>query len=186
MIFDLIPRGSAVFSPCGNYRYLLERQVRPQGIRTMKRILCVGNNPSKATASNDDATSRKWCGFTMRNDGYIYIAVNAFAAVATNVRDLRDMEDPIGPDNDRYIQEGIGRCDEIWACWGNRLKLPKHLRPTLDALTVTLLRSMKPLKVFGLTRLGDPMHPLMLGYATPLIDWLPSTSEPCRASNSLL
>jgi len=34
-----------------------------------------------------------------------------------------------------------------------------------------LCTSGKPVKVFGLTAGGDPKHPLMLPYDTPLVDW---------------
>jgi len=31
----------------------------------------------------------------------------------------------------------------------------------------------RPLKCFGLTKLGDPRHPLMLPYSTPLEEFVP-------------
>jgi hypothetical protein len=38
-------------------------------------------------------------------------------------------------------------------------------------LMQVLLASGKPVLHFGTTKSGDPLHPQMLGYATPLIPW---------------
>ncbi len=56
-------------------------------------------------------------------------------------------------------------------CWGNRSKLPPGKRGCPAVLLHVLLKSGKPVQTFGLTASGDPKHPLMLGYDTPLIDW---------------
>jgi hypothetical protein len=34
-----------------------------------------------------------------------------------------------------------------------------------------IFASGKPVKIFGLTKGGDPLHPLFLGYETPLVPW---------------
>lgn len=56
-------------------------------------------------------------------------------------------------------------------CWGDRGKVPPHLRHHFDALKRLIFASTKPVKIFGLTAGGDPKHPLMLGYDTQLVDW---------------
>ena len=54
-------------------------------------------------------------------------------------------------------------------CWGNSSKAPPKLQGAFDVLMDALLSSGKPVMHFGLTKSGDPKHPLMLGYDTPLM-----------------
>lgn len=160
---------SAIFSPCEKFRYRLERRlIAAEGIV----IAFFGVNPSKAGAEIEDQTTMKWRGFCRVNGGRSYIAGNPFAFRATDVRELATAADPIGPDNASHIMDIIADADLLVPCWGNRSKLPPRLRPHLDTLATVIRNSGKPVRIFGLTKSGDPMHPLMLGYATPLVEWL--------------
>lgn len=158
---------SALFSPCGTFRYRLEREVASEGIV----LAFFGVNPSKAGATVEDQTTMKWRGFTVRNGGRKYLAGNPFALCATDVRELATAPDPFGPDNFYHLRQIIADADVLVPCWGNRSKLPKLLRQWPENLLSLLLASGKPVKHFGLTQSGDPKHPLMLGYSTPLQDW---------------
>lgn len=159
---------SAIFSPCGLFRYRLDRQVQLAG----HVFAFFGVNPSTAGAEIEDQTTMKWRGFAQRNGARVYIAGNPFAFRATDVRALAAADDPVGPENDAYLRQIIRDADILVPCWGNRAKLPPALRPNLDALADLLRGSGKPVKVFGLTRGGDPLHPLMLGYRTQLVPWI--------------
>lgn len=161
---------SAVISPCGLYRHRLDRDMHVPGLV----FAYFGVNPSTAGAEAEDHTTMKWRGFTLCNGGGYYIAGNPFGYRATDVRELAKVADPIGPDNDRHIGEIILDADILVPCWGRRDKLTLSLRHHLDALAARLHASGKPVKVFGLTASGDPKHPLMLGYSTPLVDWRPA------------
>lgn len=158
---------SAVISDCGQYRYRLDRDVQITGIV----IAYFGVNPSTAGPLVEDSTTRKWRGFTCINGGRRYIAGNPFAFRSTDVRKLAAVEDPIGPLNRWHLDQIIGEADLLVPCWGNQSKVPRPLRKYINRLTLALHESGKPVKVFGLTKSGDPMHPLMLGYDTPLVDW---------------
>ena len=158
---------SAVISSCGTYRYRLERDVSMDGIV----FAYFGVNGSTATATEDDHTVTKWIGFTKLNQGRRFIVGNAFAYRATDVGELARAVDPVGPDNDAHIDRIIQDADIIVPCWGSRAKLPPRLRSRLDALRDRLLASGKPVKIWGLSKSGDPLHPLMLAYATPLVNW---------------
>jgi len=163
---DLFANGSAVISECGRYRYRLERTVADQG----PVYAFFGVNPSTADASIDDATVRKWRGFVSRWGGSRFIVGNVFAYRATDVKELARIDAPIGPLNDRYLHEICDEADILVPCWGDRAKLPQGLRKHLD-YALSYVQSMgKPVMSFGLSKGGDPRHPLMLGYATPLID----------------
>ena len=157
----------AVISPCGLYRYRLERDVQPEG----RVFAFFGVNPSTADANTEDATTRKWRGFCIRNGARRYIAGNPFAYRATDVNELEMAIDPIGPGNLAAIAGIIADSDVLVPCWGSRDKLPKSIRHHLIRLKRTLFESGKPVKIFGLTASGDPKHPLMLGYDTPLVEW---------------
>lgn len=159
---------SAVLSKCNKYRYKLYRE-----IDTVKglTIAYFGINPSTADATIDDATVRKWRGFTERNNGKRFIVGNVFAYRSTDVNGLSKTTNPIGVDNHKYLSEIIYEADILVPCWGSRNKLPKNLRSELDNFMNLLKQSGKPLFCLGKTTSGDPKHPLMLGYSTQLIKW---------------
>lgn len=165
---DLLMNSSAVFSPCGTWRYRLDRDVAFSGLV----FAYFGVNGATAGEDDDDQTSMKWKGFTLRNNGQRYIAGNPFAFCATDVRELAKAVDPVGPENARYLAEIVAEADILVPCWGNRSKVPPRLRHHFDALLGLLRASGKPIKTFGFTASGDPKHPLMLGYDTPLVDWI--------------
>lgn len=155
---------SAVISDCQRYRYRLDRRVADEG----SVYAFFGVNPSTADASLDDATVRKWRGFVSRWGGSRFIVGNVFAFRATDVRELARCADPVGRENLAYLMMICAEADILVPCWGNESKVPKTLRHqfkiTLDALSGL----GKPVKSFGRSKAGDPLHPLMLGYATPL------------------
>ena len=165
---------SAVISACGAYRYRLEREVFASGHALGKTIAFFGVNPSTADATLDDATVRKWRGFAMRLGGYRFIVGNVFGFRATDVRELATARDPIGHDNVAHVHQIIADADILVPCWGSSIKVPKALRGEFHLMMLRLLESGKPVMHFGLTKSGDPKHPLMLGYDTPLIEWRPA------------
>lgn len=160
---------SAIISPCGQYRYRLEREVGMDGLT----FAYFGINPSTADAQLDDATVRKWIGFTKVNGGRRFIVGNVFGYRSTDVSALRHEDDPTGPENNAHLLGIIADADILVPCWGNSEKVPKHLRYRLNQVLGMLICSGKPVRIFGKTQSGDPLHPLMLGYATPLVEWRP-------------
>lgn len=163
---------SAIFSDCGLFRYRLEREGLPNGIV----IAYLGVNGATAGPVKNDHTVTKWHGFTLLNKGSRMIVGNPFAFCATNVRELALAADPIGPDNDMHLAQIIADADLLVPGWGPRTKVPKRLRYRYDEVEAMLVASGKPMKCFGLSKSGDPLHPLMLGYDTPLIDWRPASA----------
>lgn len=130
-----------------------------------------GVNPSTADATLDDATVRKWIGFVKRWGGRRFIVGNVFAYRSTDVKGLMQADDPIGPENRRHLQQIVAEADVLVPCWGDTKKVTGPLRHAFGHALVELLYTGKPVKHFGLTAGGDPKHPLMLGYDTPLIEW---------------
>lgn len=162
----------AVISSCGRYRYALARDVQAifprQGL-----VVFLGVNPSTADAQTDDATVRKWRGFAERWGFRRFLVGNLFAYRATDVGELAAVEDPIGPDNDAHLRDMLWQASLVVPCWGSREKLPATLRPRIDAVRAVLRQIPVEVLVLGLTRSGDPKHPLMLGYHARLEDWSP-------------
>jgi len=152
-----------------DYRYHLCRAFPLQGEGPIFAFF--GINPSTADADTDDATVRKWNGFVSRWGGSEYIVGNCFAARSTDVKGLSSMDDPIGPRNDTFIKVICEQADILVPCWGSRNKIPERLRSRIDDVLSILKESNKPIKTFGLTKDGDPKHPLMLSYETQLVDF---------------
>lgn len=160
---------TAVISDCGVYRYHLRREIsnNPQGAS----ILFIGVNPSTADASRDDATVRKWRGFSERWGFDCFEVANLFAYRATDVNQLATCADPVGPENNDYLERSIRFADLVVPCWGSRVKLPPRLYPRIEEVKKMLRDRTGRVSHFGLTASGDPKHPLMLGYETKLTAW---------------
>lgn len=155
---------SAVLSQCSRYRYRLDRRVSDVG----PVYAFFGINPSTADAAIDDATVRKWRGFCQRFGASRFVVGNVFAWRATDVRGLRSALDPVGPDWHLHTEEIVAAADILVPCWGSSVKVPPHLRHHIARLSAFLLGSGKPVFCWGKTASGDPKHPLMLAYDTPL------------------
>lgn len=156
---------SAVLSACGRYRYRLEREVGMDG----PLYAYFGVNPSTADATVNDATVRKWIGFTKTLGGRGFIVGNVFAFRATDVNALRTELQPCGADNFAHLERIADVADVLVPCWGDRSKVPRTLHHHIDT-TLDFLRAQgKPILCFGKTAGGDPKHPLMLAYSTPLV-----------------
>lgn len=158
---------SAVISPCGLYRLRLDRGIAADGLVA----LVLGVNPSKADGEVDDPTVVKVWGFGRRLGWRMFMMGNKFAFRATDVGELKTAADPIGPDNDAYIEAAMRQADVVIAAWGPLAKLPRHLRGRWVEVAAIADRVGKPLKCWGTAQDGQPRHPLMLAYDTPLIDW---------------
>lgn len=159
---------SAVISDCGLHRYRLDRELTD--FLDERVIAYFGVNPGMAGPVINDHTVTKLVEFTRRAGGKRFVIGNAFTYRATDVRALRTIQ-PNAPDADQYLDEIIAEADILVPMWGNTTKVPAHLRPRFDEVAVKLMAAGKPVKVFGLTKGGDPKHPLMLGYRTPLVEW---------------
>lgn len=160
---------SAILSSCGQYRYRLERTVAMSG----PVYAFFGINPSTADANLDDATVRKWIGFTKVWGGSRFLVGNVWPYRATDVRALATATRwlDIGRENERHILAMAKEADILVPCWGDRGKVPRVMHNELDSLMSLLTGTGKPVMHFGLTKGGDPKHPLMLGYSTPLTPW---------------
>ena len=164
------PVGSAVFSPCRTWRYLLRRILAPTG----KLVFWVMLNPSTADASENDKTIDECSFFTRREGGREFVAGNTGAFCATFPIDFQRAEsngnDPIGPDNDRHLHEQAQLADLIIVAWGGsgNFKRAKGVLRDRDEAVLKILTTYKDVYCLGRTKTGEPRHPSRLAHATPL------------------
>lgn len=171
----------AYLSDDGRYRYRLWREAAQDGAG---RALFVMLNPSTADALADDPTIRKCIGFATRWGRRQVRIANLFAYRRTDPRVLADisMEEAIGPHNDAHLRAMLEWGDSkspaapkqlVVVAWGStggaavaRMVLERRI------VVRRLLRDLglQPM-CLGTAQDGNPRHPLMLAYSTPLVPW---------------
>lgn len=143
------PTWAAVISPCGRYRYRLDRRWAAG-----PPIVWIMLNPSTADSSTDDPTIRRIRAFSQVWGFGALTVVNLYAWRATDPRELWQALDPVGPENDRYLAEAVSGV-EVVAAWG------ANARP--DRITEVLaLPGMGRVQALKVTKAGQPRHPLYL------------------------
>ena len=151
----------AVLDRTRTYRYRLWRRWAAGN-----SVLFVLLNPSTADAEHDDPTLRRCVGFARRwGFGGVEI-VNLFALRATDPRHLRNAVDPVGPDNNRQIRRAAQAAELVVAGWGNH-----GARDGRAAIVSRLLGRGRTLHCLGVTRQGQPRHPLYVAAQTPPFVW---------------
>jgi hypothetical protein len=148
-------RFGASYSSCGLYRYSLWRDWAG-GAGT---ILWIMLNPSKADhLGNNDPTIER-CERRSVALGFQRLeVVNLFGFRSPYPKALREADDPVGPLNDAGIAASAGQATMILCAWGAH----GALRGRADE--VKALLAGRPLYCLGITRAGEPAHPLYLPY----------------------
>ncbi|MEP7214721.1 MAG: DUF1643 domain-containing protein [Anaerolineaceae bacterium] len=147
--------GGACFDPSGAYRYRLWREWDP----ALPGVTFVMLNPSSADAEHDDPTIRRCMSFA-RSWGFGRLdVVNLCAYRAASPRALLAAEDPFGPENGLHLRAAGADADLVVAGWGNQGRV--FTRPPFARAVHHL----------GLTKLGQPRHPLYVRGETRPIAW---------------
>ena len=146
----------AVYSACELYRYALTRVWDAGG----GKVSFVMLNPSTATEVQNDPTVER-CERRARALGFgAFQVVNIFAWRATDPKVMRAQADPVGAGNDAAILAAADWADRVVCAWGSH---GAHLGR--GVVVEGLLRAMgRPLYQLGLTKAGQPKHPLYIGY----------------------
>jgi len=140
----------AEISECGIYRYRISRIWNMDA----PHVLFVLLNPSTADAIVDDPTLGRCMSFA-REWGYGgLIIVNLFAARSANPKMLKEVKDPVGPENDKWIKEEAEKASLIVLGWGNHGSLRNRDKKVLPWL--------KEARCLAVTKQGQPSHPLYL------------------------
>ncbi|MFH8295064.1 DUF1643 domain-containing protein [Streptomyces sp. NPDC018059] len=157
---------AAVLSADRTHRYLLSRIWNPR----RPPLGFVMLNPSTADAHTDDRTIGRCTAFARREEAGGLLVVNLFALRATKPRPaLTEFKDPVGPYNDSFIHHAADACETLVVAWGSHGTINDRGRQVADRLwdRGTALRCL------GTTRSGQPLHPLYLPAATPLVPYAP-------------
>lgn len=152
---DLFGSSGAVLSPDEKYRYLLTRQRAGTGPPLVMGML----NPSKADHEINDPTVLKCIALADRENASALIIWNLCAWRATDPRELRRCPDPVGPDNDMHIRSQCRTGSRVVVAWGNG----GSILGRDAAVTAMLTAAGVHLVCLGVTRSGQPKHPLARG-----------------------
>lgn len=158
-------KADAVLSPCGTYRYMLTRQRYPLN-RTAVWIML---NPSTADADVDDPTLRRVQSFSFAWGFGDIVVLNLFALRSPDPALLRGHEDPVGPDNDDIIATIVQapKVGVVVAGWGAHEMVADRGRTVADMV----VDAGHDLYCLGLTKNGQPRHPLYVRGDTPTVVW---------------
>jgi hypothetical protein len=167
-------RSYADISPCGRYRYLLEREWRGthdrknwkwQGFKDgagfdvghPKSAMFIMLNPSTADGEVDDPTIRRCVGFAKAWKYEALAVVNLFAYRATNPKELFKPGAAIhAPRNQQAIERAACDTGVIVCAWG------AHGGWGEQDEVVRGWLSGRRLHALGFTKDGHPKHPLYL------------------------
>jgi len=149
----------AVFSGGRTYRYALWRNWDYKA----DKVLFVGLNPSKANEHDNDPTIRRCIGFA-RAWGFGGVSVaNIYAYCATHPSELFEAADPVGADNQKWLNTLCDTTSKIICCWGNH--------GLDDQENLPLFKMNKPLFHLKLNKSGAPAHPLYLPKGLRPVPW---------------
>jgi len=148
--------GTAHFSSCGKYRWLLTR--RWDITKPVKMIVWIMMNPSTATADVNDPTIAKVCRLSKRWGFNTVYILNMLAYRATKPQDCRKVVDPLGVRNLDFIKTYALSGSPIICAWGKTHPKLAHYETNMRVM----LRSVKTAKfyVLKLNNAGGPYHPL--------------------------
>lgn len=142
--------GAAYFDEDRIYRYALSRVWDAR----KPMMLFVGLNPSTADENTLDPTLRKCIKFATREGcGGLWVG-NLFAFRATKPKNMLAAADPVGPDNDSWLQDMSCWCSLIlvgWGAHGVHMDRDKEVRRLLQGHGLASL---------AVNKNGTPMHPL--------------------------
>lgn len=164
--FRRLEHRRALFSPCEQFRYLLEIVwPSPAALRAVDMLPFIGLNPSTATHAENDQTIRR-CVVFARALGFRGLRMlNVAAFRATAPRDMLRAPDPIGPEHSLdFLRAMAEDAPFLVACWGSAGAHSRLAARTRELRTEFGGR----LRAFGLTANGQPLHPLYLPHSAAL------------------
>ncbi|MFL5626201.1 MAG: DUF1643 domain-containing protein [Ktedonobacteraceae bacterium] len=152
----------AIFDITATYRYSLWRVWSAAA----PRVVFVMLNPSTADAQYNDPTIRRCIDFASTWGFGSVEVVNLFAYRTVHPTQLRQVDDPIGADNNLFLVQAVQRAARIVVAWGTHGTLLDRDREVLE-----LLKRGHTCYCFGLTKDGHPKHPLYVRGDTRLVTY---------------
>ena len=167
---DLFLQSSANISPCGKYRYWLERKWGKEAPQVFIML-----NPSTADARLDDPTITRCINFAKREGAGGLIVVNLLAFRATDPKQLdlvdRMAGNGVGEENTKAIGEALlfsaiaGR--PVICAWGSN----KWAGLMSGRIVQRATGIGAKLMAFHINKDGNPKHPLYVASVQPLISF---------------
>ena len=152
----------ATFSEGRKYRYALDRVWDQSG----KLVTFIMLNPSIADEVVDDPTIKRCITFA-EEWGYGRLrVVNLFAYRSKDPKELEQVDDPVGHDNDDAIRAAVGEAELVVCAWGNDGALGNRGKEARE-----MIQGQCEPHMLGLTKQGQPRHPLYLRGDTPPVPW---------------
>lgn len=169
---NLCETGGALFGSGGvgsDYRYMLWRDWG-DGDGYLAFLML---NPSTADHVRLDPTVAYCCRLAVR-DGYRGIIVaNLFAYRSTDPRVMRQAQEPVGDRNNAAIYAAVRAAKAFVCAWGN----DGAYRQRADAVRSMLGDCGRPAFTLGLTKRGEPRHPLYQPNDAPLHPYVLTPAE---------
>ena len=169
MRWKSVDQSGAWFSECDQYRYLLWRELhgslnlfpmdtkdRDCTIQTGGSVLFIMLNPSTADATQNDPTIRRCIDYGTRWGFSQLLVANIFGWRSTDPTVLEDLEDPVGPANDKIIKLAATTADRVICAWGNDGVLNHRGSAVLDMIREA---GVTP-HCLNQNQGGQPVHPL--------------------------
>lgn len=164
---------SAVISPDTRYRWTLERVWD----KSLPKLVVIMTNPSTADAEKDDPTILFLCKWALGQGFGGITVVNLYGLRSSSPQDVVECDaaggDPFGDCNKLYLSYALEYARENggWAlaAWGNNdpLNAKEYALKAARGLAVDL-------KCLGLTKQGNPKHPLARGKSRIPVDYKPT------------
>lgn len=165
---DLKKRDSdVIFDRSMEYRYWLRRSLEPFS-NLKSACLFIMLNPSKADAYRNDNTVSRCMKFATLWGFHQLWVCNLFGLRSPYPGDIYESDDPVGDDNDFYIEMAIKQADRVVVAWGNHGGFQGRSDRVLNMIKYHSVNAM----TFGLTQSKFPMHPLARGK-----NWIPYETE---------
>ena len=147
--------GAAKISDNKAWRYWLTRRWGP-GPSTVNFVML---NPSTADATHNDSTVRRCIGYAQEWLFHRLVVTNLFAFRSKRPEDLwEDTEEPVGPDNDKYLLEEAQKAGLVVVAWGTHGSFRDRGQQVLKMFALDGIQ----VHHLGLTKEGHPKHPLYL------------------------
>ena len=151
----------AVFEQHRAYRFILWRFWNDS-----PRVLFIGLNPSTANEIINDPTIRRCIGFAQKwGYGGMYFC-NLYSYVSTDPR-LLSSEEALHAANIPAIMMARSLSVLAVVAWGDGVELVENGK----SIAGHILKLIKPSLCFGLTKKGNPKHPLYLPSDMELVEY---------------
>lgn len=167
---------TALISRDRSYRYLLTRAWSEETpLTSLMRLAFVMLNPSTADHEVDDPTIRRCTSFARRGEHSGLEVANLFAWRCSDPKQLDDVSDPVGPEND---VASLLSARAVVCAWGSGSGLRGEARDLFTRrarfVCQDLINTGHVLLCLGTTKDGHPRHPLYVPAATPLVTFHPA------------